>query len=111
MKIPAQFQGRRLTPVFQSGTIEPPALEPVSPSFGSDEQLLDSYSKTISGVVHEVAPSVVNIRVPPGGSGSGFIIAPDGFILTNSHVVHGAPKIDVTLADTRTVSATLVGED
>jgi S1-C subfamily serine protease len=114
MRIPAQFQGRHLRPVFQAG---PDVLESVSPSLGSDEQILDSYSKTVSGVVHEVAPSVVNIRVQhsgqagPAGSGSGFIIAPDGFILTNSHVVHGASKIDVTLADTRSASATLVGED
>ena len=55
----------------------------------SDDQLLDSYSKTIAAVVNRVAPSVVNIRVVsrdgrPGG-GSGFIIARDGFILTNSH--------------------------
>ena len=101
-------------PVLQAA---PDVIEPVSPSLGSDEQILDSYSKTVSSVVHEVAPSVVNIRVQhsdqsgAGGSGSGFIIAPDGFILTNSHVVHGASKIDVTLADTRSASATLVGED
>jgi S1-C subfamily serine protease len=114
MRIPTQFQGRRLKPVFQPGGAPP---EAVSPPVVDDEQLLDSYSRTISTVVQEVAPSVVNIRVQhsgqpgPGGSGSGFIIAPDGFILTNSHVVHGGSKIEVTLADTRTVSAALVGED
>ena len=102
--------------MFQQGS-SPPEVEPLSPPVVSDEDLLDSYSKTISGVVHEVAPSVVNIRVQqsgqptPGGSGSGFVIAPDGFILTNSHVVRGASKMDVTLADTRTASAELVGED
>src|SRR5262245_53134368 len=119
MRIPEKFQGRWLTPIFQPSAVEPEVQESISPSLGTDEQLLDSYSKTISTVVHEVAPSVVNIRVHhasqpnqgPGGSGSGFIIAPDGFILTNSHVVHGADKIEVTLADTRTVPATLVGED
>ncbi|HKQ36506.1 MAG TPA: trypsin-like peptidase domain-containing protein [Verrucomicrobiae bacterium] len=116
MRIPRQFQGRGLTPIFQKGS-SPPAVEPLSPPVVSDEQLLDGYSKTISNVVQEVAPSVVNIRVQqqaqpgPGGSGSGFVIAPDGFILTNSHVVHGASKIDVTLADTRSTTATLVGED
>jgi S1-C subfamily serine protease len=81
----------------------------------NDDSLLDSYSRTISSVVAEVAPAVVNIHVETGrraeGSGSGFFIAPDGFILTNSHVVHGARKIEVTLADARTFTASLVGED
>jgi S1-C subfamily serine protease len=81
----------------------------------SDDALLDSYSRTISSVVAQVAPAVVNIHVQTGrrgeGNGSGFFIAPDGFILTNSHVVHGARKIDVTLADTRTFPANVIGED
>ena len=71
-------------------------------------ELLDSYSRTVSAVVNRVAPSVVNIRVqgPRGhGGGSGFIIAPDGFILTNSHVVHGATKLEVTLHDARVFPA------
>ena len=80
-----------------------------------DDSLLDSYSRTISSVAAQVAPAVVNIRVETGrrgeGNGSGFFIAPDGFILTNSHVVHGARKIEVTLADTRTFAANLIGED
>lgn len=80
-----------------------------------DDSLLDSYSRTISSVVTQVAPAVVNIHVETGprgeGSGSGFFIAPDGFILTNSHVVHGARKIEVILSDTRTFAAKLVGED
>ncbi len=81
----------------------------------SDDALLDSYSRTISSVVAQVAPAVVNIHVETGrrgeGNGSGFFIAPDGFILTNSHVVHSARKIDVTLADTRTFPAKVIGED
>jgi S1-C subfamily serine protease len=114
MRIPIRFQGRHAQPVFQPGTAP---VEAVSPPVVSDEDLLDSYSRTISSVVQEVAPSVVNIRVQhtgqtgAGGSGSGFVIAPDGFILTNSHVVRGASRIDVTLADTRATSATLIGED
>lgn len=87
-----------------------------------DEHLLDSYSKTVIRVVEKVGPAVVNIQatsrqgtagrpIPAGGSGSGFVIAPDGFILTNSHVVHGAEKLQVHLADARTYSASLVGED
>jgi S1-C subfamily serine protease len=80
-----------------------------------DDALLDSYSQTVAAVVNRVAPSVVNIRVVAGaqgqGNGSGFIIARDGFILTNSHVVNGAREIEVTLHDARTFRATLIGAD
>jgi S1-C subfamily serine protease len=90
-----------------------PGPQPLNGS--SDDSLLDSYSRTISSVVAQVAPAVVNIRVETGrrgeGNGSGFFIAPDGFVLTNSHVVHGARKIEVTLADTRTFAGKLIGED
>jgi len=84
-------------------------------SHGSDDQLLDSYSKTIAAVVNRVAPSVVNIRVLDGerghGGGSGFVIARDGFILTNSHVVHGARELEVTLHDSRVFPARVIGSD
>jgi S1-C subfamily serine protease len=84
--------------------------------------LLDSYSQTITRVVEKIAPAVVNIRVhetnragrrgpETGGSGSGFVIAPDGFILTNSHVVHGAGRMEVTLSDGRVFAGSLVGDD
>ena len=81
----------------------------------SDDQLLDSYSKTIAAVVNRVAASVVNIRVAAQdgrvGGGSGFIIAGDGFILTNSHVVRGARELEVTLHDGRAFPAALIGTD
>jgi S1-C subfamily serine protease len=95
--------------------------QPVRPSL-TDDDLLDSYSKSITQAVAKVGAAVVNIRVhgihgenqrgpEAGGSGSGFVIAPDGFILTNSHVVHGAVKMEVTLADGRTFAANLIGDD
>lgn len=81
----------------------------------NDSELLDSYSRTVAAVVNRVAPSVVNIRVQTAergaGGGSGFIIARDGFILTNSHVVHGAHELEVTLHDGRVYPAELIGTD
>ena len=88
---------------------------PAAPVNRRDDELLDSYSRTIAAVVNRVAPSVVNIRVSsaergPGG-GSGFIIARDGFILTNSHVVQGAQELEVTLYDSRAFPARVIGTD
>lgn len=112
MKIPARAQGRKVVPVL-SHLNEPPVT--AAPTQETDAQLLDSYSKTVSAVVNRVAPSVVNVRIKSGqrgqGSGTGFLIAPDGFILTNSHVVHGAKEIEVTLHDARVFSAQLIGSD
>jgi S1-C subfamily serine protease len=122
MKIPTAFQGRRnagFVRIFDRNTHTVAVDEPV-PSLAGDDELLDGYSKTVSGVVDKVRPTVVNIRVhgirrerqvDSSGSGSGFIIAPDGYILTNSHVVHGAGKIEVALADGRLLDATLIGDD
>src|SRR5882762_9634962 len=89
-----------------------------------DGDLLDAYSSTITGVVGQVAEAVVHIQVMKPvadrrtreqkltpGSGSGFIISTDGFVVTNNHVIENAKEIKVSLADGRTVNAELKGTD
>ena len=75
----------------------------------SEAPLFDAYSHAVTTAVDTVGPSVV--KVDAGGTGSGFVFAPDGLILTNSHVVANANRIHVTLPDGRDLVADLVGDD
>jgi S1-C subfamily serine protease len=80
-----------------------------------DSPLLDAYSRAVMGAVDRAGPAVVHIAVTQGsgrqGSGSGFVVAADGLIFTNSHVVGGARSIEVRLSDGNGARARIIGED
>jgi len=82
----------------------------VPQSLPNDSELLDAYSLAVIRAVETVGPTVVKVDVERGG-GSGVVFTPDGLALTNSHVVHRAPRITMTLPDGRTFRADVVGDD
>jgi S1-C subfamily serine protease len=100
-----------------------PVIQPVAPIAPNDAVLLDAYSHAVVSATEKISPSVVKIDVTltgksragepreRQGGGSGFVFTPDGLIFTNSHVVHDATKIHVSLADGGHFPAHVVGED
>jgi S1-C subfamily serine protease len=92
-----------------------------STEFVGEDQAMDAYSRVVTGVVDRVGPALVGIRRLRGrsdagpqsheGSGSGIVITPDGYVLTNHHVVMDAPAIEVLLADGTVAKAEKVGSD
>ena len=103
-----------MEPVPQFLLDESPGVEPARPGAPDDGALLDAYSAAVVAAVEAVAPAVAHVQVTfdrRAGSGSAFAFTPDGLLLTNSHVVHGARRIQATFADGTTREADLVGED
>ena len=109
-----------LTPL--SNYSEPAVQVPV-PDAPSDSALLDAYSNAVISASEKISPSVVKIDVAQAGrsrsgeprerqgGGSGFVFTPDGLILTNSHVVHGATRIQVSFSDGHRFPAHTIGDD
>lgn len=112
-------------------TTEAQSADPGQRSAGrpdpADDQLLDAYSQTVTRVARRVSDAVVHLKVQkpaannratqqgrppePFGTGSGFVISSDGFVVTNSHVVNGATDIEATLPDGRSFQAQVIGDD
>jgi S1-C subfamily serine protease len=81
------------------------------PEPANDQSLLDDYSRAVIHAVEKAAPAVVKIDVDSRSAGSGFLFAPDGLVLTNSHVLNRSSRITATLLDGRALRARLVGDD
>jgi S1-C subfamily serine protease len=106
-----------LTPIYDPiSDIEPGAPVAASSAAAEDLALLDAYSGAVIGAVDRVGPAVLHLQIAGAndrvnGAGSGVVFTPDSYVLTNSHVVDGARKIQATFPDGRSLAANLVGDD
>jgi S1-C subfamily serine protease len=105
-------QGTATTAMLDRPTTNLASPSPVPPD---DQALLDAYSRAVIDVVERVGPAVVRLDVAaerrPDGTGSGVVVAPDGLVLTNSHVVGNAARVTATTVDGRSLTARVVGDD
>ena len=93
----------------------PPEATRPSPRLPTEADLLDAYSRAVIAVVQGIGPAVISVMGPKGdregGMGSGFVLTPDGYALTNSHVVAGRQKLRAVTADGDSLDAQLIGDD
>jgi S1-C subfamily serine protease len=106
-----------LTPIYDPiSDIEPHAPIASDAAAAEDVALLDAYSRAVIGAVERVGPAVLHLQISgardgSSGAGSGVVFTPDAYVLTNSHVVSGARKIQATFPDGRSLAAHLIGND
>jgi S1-C subfamily serine protease len=103
--------------MYTDGSTEqhPEAQRPVNRPAGGDAALLDAYSQAVIHVVETVSPAVISVSARDangrGGGGSGFIVTPDGYAITNSHVVDDRPKVEAETAEGDRLRVEIVGDD
>lgn len=103
--------------MYTDGSAEqhPDAQRPVNRPAAGDAALLDAYSQAVIHVVETVSPAVISVSARDangrGGGGSGFIVTPDGYAITNSHVVDNRPKLEAETAEGDRLRAEIVGDD
>jgi S1-C subfamily serine protease len=113
----------KMKKIYKPISSETSISEPPNPilTAAPDDKLLDIYSQTVIRATEKVSPSVVNVGISRKirnreqdelkGNASGFIFTPDGYILTNSHVVHDVDELEITLSDGRQVKGQIIGDD
>ena len=111
MEVPTTLQR-----LINDSTADPKAAAHVpQAALAADANLLDAYSRAVISVVQKISPAVISVTGPAddprGGMGSGFLLAPDGYALTNSHVAGGRRKLRAVTAEGDTLDATVVGDD
>src|SRR5204863_8956799 len=103
--------------MFTDGSTEQhsDARRPVNRPAAGDANLLDAYSQAVIHVVETVSPAVISVSARGsdgrGGGGSGFIVTPDGYAVTNSHVVDNRPKLEAETVEGDRLRAEIVGDD